>query len=171
LKSAPGPCAGCCSRPSTCGTIILGKAASAAAYGVATALVLALGLTAALGLPMTHIPAFLAGLILGAATFSLLGLWASVMVQEVFEAMTLMNFFRFPTLFISGVFMPLDAFPAWLLPLAMVSPLTHVVELLRWGITGACFFPSPWIPLMILAAFVAGGWLAAVSAFRRRAAG
>jgi len=41
----------------------------------------------------------------------LLGLAAAVMVREVFEAMTLMNFFRFPILFISGVFMPLAQLP------------------------------------------------------------
>lgn len=150
-------------------TIIAGKAGSAAAYGLATSLVLTLGLVIILGMPLANPLAFAAGLLLGAAAFSLLGILASVLTREVFEAMTLMNFFRFPTLFISGVFMPLDAFPAWLLPLAMVSPLTHAVELLRLGASGTCYFSSPLVPAAALAAFIAAGWLAANRAFQRRA--
>jgi hypothetical protein len=72
---------------------------------------LSLGLKLALGMPLVNPSLFLAGLILGAGIFSLLGLAAAVMVREVFEAMTLMNFFRFPILFISGVFMPLAQLP------------------------------------------------------------
>jgi len=151
-------------------TIIIGKAGSAAAYGLATSLVLALALALLLGMPLVNPWTFASGLLLGAATFSLLGILASVMVREVFEAMTLMNFFRFPTLFISGVFMPLDAFPTWLLPLAMVSPLTHVVELLRLGASGICYFSSPLVPTTILVAYVLGGWWATNGVFRRRAA-
>ena len=146
-------------------TIIIGKAGSAAAYGLATSLVLTLALALLLGMPLVNPWAFSAGLLLGAATFSLLGILASVMVQEVFEAMTLMNFFRFPTLFISGVFMPLDAFPTWLLPLAMLSPLTHTVELLRLGVSGACYFSSPFVPIAILVAYGIGGWWIANSVF------
>jgi len=106
---------------------------------------------------------------LGACTFSLLGLTASVMVREVFEAMTMMNFFRFPILFISGVFMPVEVLPAWLKPLAVLSPLTHVVELLRFGISGNSYFPSPWIPALAAFAFLVTSWIVAEQAFRRNA--
>ena len=85
------------------------------------------------------------GLLLGVGVFSLLGLTAAVMVREVFEAMTLMNFLRFPIVFISGVFMPLEALPVWAKPIAMVSPLTYVVELFRFGISGQSYFSPPWI--------------------------
>ena len=101
--------------------------------------------------------------------FSLLGLIASVMVREVFEAMTLMNFLRFPLLFISGVFMPLEALPAWIKPIAMASPLTYVVELLRFGICGRSYFSSPWILALVASAFLTASWLVAGVAFRRNA--
>jgi len=155
--------------PVTHRTIILGKAASAAIYGVATSLILALGLTTLLKMPLVSPLSFIVGLFLGACTFSLLGLTASVMVREVFEAMTMMNFFRFPILFISGVFMPVEALPAWLKPLAMLSPLTHVVELLRFGISGNSYFSSPWIPALAAFAFLVISWLVAEQAFRRNA--
>ncbi len=150
-------------------TILAGKAGSAAAYGLATSLVLSLGLGVLLGMPLARPLAFAAGLLLGAAAFCLLGILAAVLVREVFEAMTLMNFFRFPTLFLSGIFLPLEAFPAWLLPLAMLSPLTHAAELLRLGVSGTCYFASPWIPVAVLSAYILGGWGLAVRALRRRA--
>lgn len=155
--------------PVTHRTIVLGKAISAAAYGIATSLFLTLGLMLVLKMPMVHPLLFAVGIVFGAATFALLGLVIAVRVREVFEAMTLLNFFRFPILFISGVFMPLDALPAWARPIAMASPLTHVVELLRFGITGRSWFPAPWIPILASAAMLTAGWLLATAAFRRYA--
>ena len=153
--------------PVTHRTIMLGKAASAAAYGLATSLVLTLGLVLLLGMPVANPVALCAGLLLGAATFSLLGLIASVMVREVFEAMTLMNFFRFPILFVSGVFVPLEEAPAWIKPVAFVSPLTYVVELLRFGVVGRCFFGGFWLPVTVATGLVVLSWLVAGLAFRR----
>ena len=150
-------------------TILLGKAASASAYGLATALVLALGLKLALGMHLVNPLIFLVGLILGAACFALLGLTAAVMVQEVFEAMTLMNFFRFPLLFISGVFMPLSQLPYWLKPLAYASPLTYVVELLHLGVAGRSEFAGPVVPLLAILLFLLACWFLAEALFRRRA--
>lgn len=148
-------------------TIIIGKVASAAGYGIATSLVLTCGLVVLLHMPVARPLVFAAALLLGAVAFAHLGLILSVMVREVFEAMTLMNFFRFPLLFVSGVFLPLDAMPAWLRPVAMISPLTHVVELLRVGLSGTSSFPSPWIPLLGITVFLAASWLVAAPAFRR----
>ena len=153
--------------PLTARTIVLGKALSAAAYGIATSVVLTLGLVALLGMPLARPGVFALGLVLGAGTFSLLGIIASVMVKEVFEAMTLMNFFRFPLLFVSGVFMPLSQMPGWVKPVAYISPLTHVVELLRLGASGEACFSSPWLLLVGSAVFLAAFCVIAGPAFRR----
>ncbi len=144
--------------PVTYRTIILGKAVSAALYGIATSLVLIMGLVILLKMPIARPGVFAAGLILGAGLFSLMGLIASVTVREVFEAMTLMNFFRFPLLFVSGVFIPLDTMPVWIKPIAMISPLTHVVELLRLGVSGESYFPSFRIPVLAVFVFLAASW-------------
>lgn len=148
-------------------TILWGKTASAALYGLFTSLVLTLGLTLLLGIPLARPGFFVAGLLLGAVTFSMAGLAAAAMVREVFEAMALLNFFRFPLLFVSGVFLPLAAMPHWLLPVAMASPLTHAVELLRMGIYGYTWFTSPWIPMAGLTAFLVAAWWLADFEFRR----
>lgn len=147
-------------------TIILGKTTSAAAFGIATSLVVTSVLVTLPGMPVERPLLFVATLVLGAVTFAHLGLIASVIVREVFEAMTLMNFFRFPVLFISGVFLPLEAMPVWIRPLAMISPLTYVVELLRFSCFGMCWFDSPWIPLSAITAALVLSWFAAGAAFR-----
>ena len=155
--------------PVTHRTIVLGKATSAAVYGIATSLVITTGLAFLLGMTVGNPFVFGVGLLLGAGVFSLQGLTASVMVREVFEAMTLMNFLRFPILFISGVFMPVEALPTWIKPVALVSPLTYVVELLRFGISGQSYFSSPWICMLAAASFLAFSWSVAGPAFRRNA--
>jgi ABC-2 type transport system permease protein len=149
-------------------TILLGKTLSAAVYGLATTLVLTLGLAVLLGLRLTSPAYFFLGLLLGALLFALLGLMAAMVVHEVFEAMTLMNFFRFPFLFISGVFMPLGQMPGWLQALAWLSPLTHIVDLLGIGITGQSHFRGAWLPLSASSAFLLGSAWAAWTTFRRR---
>ena len=151
-------------------SIVLGKTGGALVYGLATACLLTLGLVGFWGMPLARPDIFLLGLVLGGAVFSLLGIWASAVVKEVFEAMTLMNFFRLPLLFISGVFMPMDNFPAWLAPVAAVSPLTHTVELLRLGAFGSSGYLPAWFSLLLLVAYALGSWWVAVRAFRLRAA-
>jgi len=155
--------------PVSARTIVLGKALSAAAYGIATSIVLTLGLVVLLGMPLVRPGVFLLALVLGAGTFSLLGIIVSIMVKEVFEAMTLMNFFRFPLLFVSGVFMPLAEMPRWVKPMAYISPLTHVVELLRFGTSGEAHFSTVWPPLAVSAVFFAASGAVAGPVLRRYA--
>jgi len=149
------------------GTIVLGKALSAAGYGIATSIVLTAGLVGLLGMPLARPGIFALGLVLGAGTFSLLGIIASVVVREVFEAMTLMNFFRFPLLFVSGVFMPLAEMPGWIRPVAWLSPLTHVVELIRLGVHGRSTLGGAWVPAGAAAVFLLAACLAVGPVFRR----
>ncbi len=149
-------------------TILFGKTLSATAYGMATALVLTWGLQLGLGLQLQHLGYFSLGLLLGGLIFSLLGLLAATLVQEVFEAMTLMNFFRFPFLFLSGIITPLSQLPAWLQPLAFMSPLTYVVEVLRYGLTGAGYFASAVFPLGILLLATLGSLLLTAAVFHCR---
>jgi ABC-2 type transport system permease protein len=65
-----------------------------------------------------------------------------VAVREVFEAQTLANFFRFPMVFLCGVFVPLAAMPPALRLVARFLPLTYAVEALRGAIAGATFWTA-----------------------------
>ncbi|MDI6852115.1 MAG: ATP-binding cassette domain-containing protein [Deltaproteobacteria bacterium] len=60
-------------------------------------------------------------------------------------------------------------FPWWLHPLALLSPLTYTVELLRLGLTRDSYFPSPILPFMAMVVWLIISWLLTVALFRRRA--
>jgi len=67
-----------------------------------------------------------------ASTF--LGLFIAVSVSEVFEAQTFSNFFRFPMVFLCGLFFPIESLPFFLRPLSYVFPLTYGVDILHGAI-------------------------------------
>ena len=75
-----------------------------------------------------------------AVTSALLGLPIAVSAKEVFEAQTFSNFFRFPMLFLCGLFFPISSLPVFLRPLSYILPLTYGTDLLGRAIlgTGCC---------------------------------
>jgi len=97
---------------------------------VVTAAVLAIVL-ATLGVGQVNWALLALAFLLSAAAFSTLGAFVSVMVKEVFEAQTLANVFRFPMMFLGGVFVPVDSLPMGLRAVARLLPLTYSVEVLR----------------------------------------
>jgi ABC-2 type transport system permease protein len=110
--------------------LVVGKAASGALFGTITGLTVWLISGLAWGLPLAPGGVILS-VVLGSATFSLLGVIISLLMREVFEAMTLSNFFRFPMVFLCGVFVPLTAMPPALRMVAFALPLTYTVDALR----------------------------------------
>jgi lipooligosaccharide transport system permease protein len=81
--------------------------------------------------------------------------------------------FRFgitPLFLFSGTFFPVEQLPAFLQPLAWVTPLWHGVELCR-GLSLGTIGADPlldFVHLLVLVAFAGGGTLATVVTFRRR---
>jgi len=85
----------------------------------------------------TLIPAVL--LIAVSSTF--LGLFIAVSVSEVFEAQTFSNFFRFPMLFLCGLFFPIDQLPVIIQPVSFALPLTYGADILHGSVTGTKLMP------------------------------
>ncbi len=54
--------------------------------------------------------------------------------------MMLSSLIKFPLVFISGIFIPLEQMPPWGLALALFSPLTYFTDLVRYAFTGAHYF-------------------------------
>jgi ABC-2 type transport system permease protein len=65
-----------------------------------------------------------------------LGLFISVSASEVFEAQTFSNFFRFPMIFLCGLFFPVMSLPIFIRPLSYILPVTYGVDILHGAVNG-----------------------------------
>ncbi len=79
--------------------------------------------------------------VLIAVSSAFLGLFIAVSVSEVFEAQTFSNFFRFPMVFLCGLFFPVQDLPAALQPLSYLLPLTYGADLLHGAVNRAARMP------------------------------
>jgi ABC-2 type transport system permease protein len=104
-------------------------------------------------------------LIAVASTF--LGLLIAVSVSEVFEAQTFSNFFRFPMIFLCGLFFPVERLPAFLRPVSYALPLTYGADILHGAFGGGCVMPLP-IDFAMLLFFCAALFLISLRNVRRR---
>jgi ABC-2 type transport system permease protein len=87
-----------------------------------------------------------------AVSSTFLGLMIAVSVSEVFEAQTFSNFFRFPMIFLCGLFVPVASLPVWLRPFSYAFPLTYGADLLHLSINGTGVM-SPVLNFGVLFAF------------------
>jgi ABC-2 type transport system permease protein len=117
-------------------SIIVGKVLGGTIFGLMISTVMTVLSILFLGSEIVDPPVFILSLLLTAIDHSALGALVAVSVKEVFEAQTLSNYFRFPMIFLCGIFLPIDEMPAALRYLARVLPLTYSVETLRASMTG-----------------------------------
>ncbi|NSW92691.1 MAG: ABC transporter permease [Firmicutes bacterium] len=87
-----------------------------------------------------------------AVTSTFLGLFIAVSVSEVFEAQTFSNFFRFPMLFLCGLFIPVSQLPVLFRPISYIIPLTYGVDILKDAINREGHI-HPAISFLVLIAF------------------
>jgi len=81
------------------------------------------------------------GISLMAILGSLLGLLISAYPTDLTsDVMILVNVIKFPLLFISGIFIPLQTLPPHLIFLAFMSPITFLTDLLRFCADGSNYF-------------------------------
>ena len=117
-------------------TILVGKVLGGAVFGLVIAgvmtLISLLFLNAAVAYPVL----FIAVLFLTVLTHSAFGALVAVSVKEVFEAQTLSNYFRFPMVFLCGVFLPVEAMPVPIQVIAHLLPLTYSVDAFRQVLIG-----------------------------------
>ena len=114
--------------------LMLAKTAGAILFGVANAFVPVVMAAFLMDLSEVNWPALIPAIVLIAISSTFLGLFIAVSVSEVFEAQTFSNFFRFPMIFLCGLFFPIEQLPAWLRPLSYVLPLTYGVDVLHTSI-------------------------------------
>jgi ABC-2 type transport system permease protein len=134
--------------------LLAGKVLGGAVFGLATTLVVLILALLAFGLGDVNGTLLILAMFLSVVAFSAMGALISVAVKEVFEAQTLANAFRFPMMFLGGVFVPVASLPLGLQILARLLPLTYAVEALRVAMNGGSWVTAA-VDLGILAAFAA----------------
>jgi ABC-2 type transport system permease protein len=111
--------------------LMLSKTAGAIVFGIANAFVPIV--MAAFFFDLSRIDWLTAfpAIVLISISSTFLGLFIAVSVNEVFEAQTFSNFFRFPMIFLCGLFFPIDRLPSVIRPLSYLLPLTYGADILH----------------------------------------
>jgi ABC-2 type transport system permease protein len=138
--------------------LMLAKTTGAIVFGTANAFVPVLMASFLTDLSETNWAVLVPAIALIAVSSTFLGLFIAVSVKEVFEAQTFSNFFRFPMLFLCGLFFPIAHLPIWLRPLSYVLPLTYGADMLNSAFSGEGNMPLL-LNLFMLSFFCAGLFL------------
>ena len=122
-------------------TIIVGDVFASFAFGTAISLIpIIIGL--ALGVTISSPVIFTLAVILAALCFASLGNVFSIPPTNVPATVNMIAAaIRFPVIFISGVFIPLNELPAWGQAIAYISPLTYFTDIARSSIQGQGHLP------------------------------
>jgi ABC-2 type transport system permease protein len=147
--------------------LMLAKTGGAILFGVVNAFVPVLVAAFLVNLSGIGWLAVISAILLIAATSTFLGLFISVAVHEVFEAQTYSNFFRFPMLFLCGLFIPVFGLPVFLRPLSFALPLTYGADILNTAINGEGILPF-WVSFPVLLFFAAGLFLFSLRNIKRK---
>jgi ABC-2 type transport system permease protein len=134
---------------------MLAKTSGAILFGVANAFVPVLMAAFIIDLSQIAWGTFLTAVFLIAVVSTFMGLFIAVAVSEVFEAQTFSNFFRFPMIFLCGLFFPIEKLPVFLKPLSYVLPLTYGADMLHGAVHGKHVIPFI-LDLVILGTFCVG---------------
>jgi ABC-2 type transport system permease protein len=136
--------------PMSLATLLLGKTVVGAFFAlIASAVPLLVGVLWLDAFP-AGIGLLLAALVWASLAFSAFGLvFGSFPAQSVGNIMMPSTLIRWPLLFVSGVFIPLEEMAPWARWLAYASPLTYTQDLMNHAVLGSGYLP-PWLDLALL---------------------
>lgn len=131
-------------------TLLLGKTLVGAFFATVVSVVPLLVGVVALGVKTADAALLLVGVPLASLAFSAFGLvFASIPTRSVGSIMMPSTLVRWPLMFISGIFVPLEEMAGWARALAYVSPLTYAQDLMNHAMLGRGFL-NPWLDLVLL---------------------
>jgi ABC-2 type transport system permease protein len=147
--------------------LMLAKTSGAILFGVANAFVPVVMAAFLVDLTPMAWSFFVSAIFMIAVASTFLGLFIAVAVSEVFEAQTFSNFFRFPMIFLCGLFFPIEKLPMFLKPFSYALPLTYGADVLHGAVHGSHAMPFS-IDLALLAAFCVFLFAASLWNIKRR---
>ncbi len=150
--------------PVSATTIVFGDVIASLIFGVCMSFV---PLLLAFCFGFVPNPIVIPAIILAAFCFSCLGLLFSAYPTNLpSTVMMISSLVRFPLIFISGIFIPVQELPPWGKAVSMLSPLTYFTDVAR-----ASFGMNPFLPLyldfIILAGFSIGFLASAIKLHER----
>lgn len=133
-------------------TMVLAKTAGSMLFGIFNAFVPIVFSVFFVNLNGINWAIVLAAVFFIAITSTFLGLVIATSAKEVFEAQTYSNFFRFPMLFLCGLFFPIEKLPFFLQPISRLLPLTYGVDMLNNAFARTAG-SSIWLDIAVLIGF------------------
>jgi ABC-2 type transport system permease protein len=95
--------------------------------------------------------------LVGAASFSALGLAITPAIPNADAAPPIVNATILPLLFISGIFFPVEDSPKWIETLSDIFPVRHLVDAFLGAFYGQPFFDFSWVDVGVIAVWGLGG--------------
>ncbi len=118
-------------------TILIGDILASVLFGILISLVPIL-LGVMFGVGVAHPLVLAVAIVLAAFCFSAMGLvFSSTPTSMTSTVMMMSTMIKFPLVFLSGVFIPIQDLPVWGQALASISPLTYITDLCRYCFQGA----------------------------------
>ncbi|MDD1742462.1 MAG: ABC transporter permease [Methanotrichaceae archaeon] len=129
------------SAPVSIPAIILGDVLASFLFGIVISLVpIVFGLL--VGVQILNPFILTIAILLSAFCFSYLGsLFSTPPTNVPSNIMMISNLFKFPLVFISGIFIPLEQMPPWGRLISQFSPLTYLTDLIQYSIQGISYYP------------------------------
>jgi len=140
--------------PISFNVMVLAKIAGTILFGIFNALVPVVFTSFFIDLGGVNWGLLLLAVFMIAVTSALTGLLIAVSAKQVFEAQTFSNFFRFPMLFLCGLFIPISSLPLFLRPVSFFLPLTYGNDILKGAVMGTNTL-SPLLSFGLLLVFAA----------------
>jgi ABC-2 type transport system permease protein len=153
--------------PISLNLLMLAKTGGAILFGIVNAFVPLLIASFLTDLSGVHWAILTPAVVLIAISSTFLGLFIAVSVKEVFEAQTFSNFFRFPMIFLCGLFFPIARLPVFLRPLSYALPLTYGADVLHGSIHAEHALSFP-LDFCVLGAFCVGLFAVSLRNIKRR---
>ncbi len=147
--------------------LMLAKTSGAILFGVANAFVPVVIASFLADLSGVAWALVMPAIILIAIVSTFLGLFIAVSVSQAFEAQTFSNFFRFPMIFLCGLFIPIATLPVFIRPLSYVLPVTYGADILHGAVHGGNVM-SFTLNFLILGAFCIGLFVLSLRNIKRK---
>jgi ABC-2 type transport system permease protein len=141
------------SSPVSLPTIFMGDVLSSFVFGVLVS-AFPVAATMLIGVGIVNPILLCLGIVLSTfcfASFSIL-LSAYPPTDNPATIMMLSSMIKFPMVFISGVFIPIEELPVWGRAIASISPLTYFTDLAKYSIQGTSYYPIA-VDILALIAF------------------